>query len=141
MNLPILVGRVGIALVLILLLPSLPAQGKPVYDWTIVDRIFDSYLERGVKPYVQIGFMPKALSTKPEPYQHKWTPKAKYDEIYTGWAYPPKDYGKWAELVFQWTKHCVEKYGRAECETWWWQVWNEPNIGYWRGTPQEFHKL
>jgi xylan 1,4-beta-xylosidase len=117
------------------------ADGKPVYDWTIVDRIFDAYLERGVKPYVQIGFMPKALSTKPEPYQHKWTPKAKYDEIYTGWAYPPKDYAKWAELVFQWTKHCVEKYGRAECETWWWQLWNEANIGYWRGTPQEFHKL
>src|SRR5215216_3943306 len=117
------------------------ANGKPVYDWTIVDRIFDSYLERGVKPYVQIGFMPEALSTKPQPYQHKWTPKAKYDEIYTGWAYPPKDYEKWAELVFQWTKHCVEKYGKAECETWWWQLWNEPNIGYWRGTPQEFHKL
>jgi xylan 1,4-beta-xylosidase len=117
------------------------ADGKPVYDWTIVDRIFDTYLERGVKPYVQIGFMPRALSTKPEPYQHKWTPRAKYDEIYTGWAYPPKDYEKWAELVFQWTKHCVERYGRADVETWWWQVWNEPNIGYWRGTPEEFHKL
>src|SRR5688500_4408820 len=90
------------------------ADGNPVYDWTIVERIFDTYPERGVKPYVQIGFMPKALSTKPEPYQHKWTPNAKYAEIYTGWAYPPKDYGKWAELVFQWTKHCVERYGRAE---------------------------
>ena len=117
------------------------ADGKPVYDWTIVDRIFDTQLQRGVKPYVQIGFMPEALSIKPQPYQHRWNPKAKYDEIYTGWAYPPKDYGKWAELVFQWTKHCVEKYGRAECETWWWQVWNEANIGYWRGTPQEYHKL
>ena len=49
-----------------------------------------------MKPYVQIGFMPEALSTKPEPYQHHWTPEAKYDEIYTGWAYPPKDYDKWA---------------------------------------------
>src|SRR3954464_1703956 len=78
-------------------------DGKPVYDWTIVDRIIDTYRERGLKPYLQIGFMPKALSTKPAPYQHKWTPKAKYDEIYTGWAYPPKDYDKWAELVFQWT--------------------------------------
>ena len=64
------------------------AQGNPIYDWTIVDRIFDSYLERGVKPYVQIGFMPQALSVKPEPYRHYWTPAAKYDEIYTGWAYP-----------------------------------------------------
>jgi xylan 1,4-beta-xylosidase len=117
------------------------AQGNPVYNWTILDRIFDTYLERGVRPYVQIGFMPKDLSTTPEPYQHKWTPRARYDEIYTGWAYPPKDYRKWAELVFQWTKHCVEKYGRAEVESWFWEVWNESNIGYWRGTPEEFRKL
>ena len=117
------------------------ANGTPIYNWTIADRIFDTYLERGVKPYAQIGFMPKEMSVKPEPYQHHWTPLAKYDEIYTGWAYPPKDYAKWAELVFQWTKHCVEKYGRAEVERWYWEVWNEPNIGYWRGTPQEFHKL
>jgi xylan 1,4-beta-xylosidase len=117
------------------------AGGNPVYDWTIVDRIFDTYLARGVKPYVQIGFMPQALSVKPEPYRHHWTPKAKYEEIYTGWAYPPKDYGRWSELVFQWTKHCVERYGRAECESWWWQLWNEPNIGYWRGTREEFFTL
>lgn len=117
------------------------ASGKPVYDWTIVDRIFDTYLRRGVKPYVQIGFMPEAMSVKPEPYRHRWTPAAKYEEIYTGWAYPPKDYAKWAELVFQWTRHCVERYGRAECESWWWQLWNEPNIGYWRGTREEFFKL
>ena len=117
------------------------ADGKPVYDWTILDRIFDTYLERGVRPYAQIGFMPKDLSVKPEPYQHRWTPKARYEEIYTGWAYPPKDYEKWAELVYQWVKHCVERYGREEVETWYWQVWNEPNIGYWRGTRQEFVKL
>src|SRR6266516_4016261 len=116
-------------------------QGNPVYNWTILDRIFDTYLERAVRPYVQIGFMPKDLSTKPEPYQHKWTPRARYDEIYTGWAYPPKDYQKWGELVFQWTKHCVEKYGRAEVQSWYWEVWNEPNIGYFQGTPQEFQKL
>ncbi len=117
------------------------AQGKPVYDWTIVDRIFDTYLARGVKPYVQVGFMPKEMSTKPEPYQHHWTPKAKYDEIYTGWAYPPKDYAKWAELVYQWVTHCVAKYGKAEVESWYWETWNEANIGYWRGTPEEFRKL
>jgi xylan 1,4-beta-xylosidase len=117
------------------------AEGRPLYDWTILDRIFDAYIERGVRPYAQIGFMPKDLSLKPEPYQHRWTPKARYEEIYTGWAYPPKDYAKWAELVYEWTKHCVERYGRAEVESWYWQVWNEPNIGYWRGTPEEFLKL
>jgi xylan 1,4-beta-xylosidase len=117
------------------------ANGNPKYDWTIVDRIFDTYLARGVKPYVQIGFMPQAMSVKPEPYKHAWTPAAKYDEIYTGWAYPPKDYVKWGELVYQWAKHCVEKYGKAEVETWYWETWNEANIGYWRGTPEEFRKL
>jgi hypothetical protein len=115
--------------------------GNPVYDWAILDRIFDAYVERGVKPYAQIGFMPKDLSIKPEPYQHKWTPKAKYDEIYTGWAYPPKDYKKWAGLVFEWVKHCVGRYGRQEVESWYWEVWNEPNIGYWRGNPADFRKL
>jgi len=117
------------------------AAGNAIYDWTILDRIFDAYLERGVRPYVQIGFMPQDLSIKPEPYQHRWRPGAKYEEIYTGWAYPPKDYHRWAELVYQWTRHCIEKYGQAEVETWYWQVWNEPNIGYWRGTPEEFLKL
>jgi xylan 1,4-beta-xylosidase len=117
------------------------ARGTSTYDWTIVDRIFDTYLERGVKPYVQVGFMPKEMSVKPEPYRHKWTPSAKYDEIYTGWAYPPKDYARWAELVFRWTEHCVEKYGKAEVESWYFETWNEPNIGYWRGTPEEFRKL
>jgi xylan 1,4-beta-xylosidase len=117
------------------------AAGRPVYDWTILDRIFDTYLERGVRPYAQIGFMPRDLSIHPDPYQHHWNPKLGYNEIYTGWAYPPKDYDKWRELVFQWAKHCVEKYGRAEVESWYWEVWNEPNIGYWKGTPAEFRKL
>ena len=117
------------------------AQGRAIYNWTILDRIFDTYLECGVKPYVEIGFMPEDLSLKPEPYQHQWTPTARYDQIFTGWAYPPKDYAKWSELVYQWTKHCVEKYGRAEAGKWDWEVWNEPNIGYWRGTPEEFFKL
>src|SRR5215208_6789632 len=53
------------------------AQGMPRYDWTILDRIFDTYKERGVRPYVQIGFMPEALSTRPQPYQHRWTPGGK----------------------------------------------------------------
>lgn len=117
------------------------ADGKPIYDWTITDRIFDAYLAAGVRPYVQLGFMPEALSIKPQPYRHTWTPQARYEEIYRGWAYPPKDYAKWGELCYQWAKHCVEKYGEAEVATWWWEPWNEPNIPYWRGTPEEFFKL
>jgi xylan 1,4-beta-xylosidase len=117
------------------------ASGKPVYDWTITDRIFDTYMERKMKPLVQIGFMPEALSSHPQPYGHHWKPGDNYNDIYTGWAYPPKDYGKWAELVYQWVQHCVQKYGKAEVESWLWEVWNEPNIGYWKGTPEEYHKL
>src|SRR6185437_5624039 len=56
------------------------AQGRPVYDWTILDRIFDAYHQNGLKPYVEMGFMPKDLSIMPEPYQHHWHPGARYDE-------------------------------------------------------------
>jgi xylan 1,4-beta-xylosidase len=118
------------------------AQGRPVYDWTIVDRIFDTYRARHVRPFAQIGFMPAALSLQPEPYQHEWRPGFRYDLISTGWAYPPRDYAKWAELVYQWVKHCVERYGRAEVEQWYWEVWNEANgAPYWHGSPEEFYKL
>jgi len=116
------------------------AQGRPVYDWTIIDRIFDTYLERGLRPLVQIGFMPEALSTHPQDYPHQ-PPFDKLTPINAGQAYPPKDYAKWGELCFQWARHCVEKYGTAEVEEWPWEVWNEPNIGYWRGRPEEYHKL
>ncbi len=117
------------------------AAGNPIYNYTIVDTIFDTYIANGVRPYVQLGFMPQAMSTHPDPYKHEWRPGMPYDEVYTGWTYPPKSFEKWGELVYQWTKHCVERYGREEVETWWWQTWNEPNIGYWRGTDEEFHKL
>jgi xylan 1,4-beta-xylosidase len=114
------------------------AQGNPIYNWTILDRIFDTYRERGVRPYVQIGFMPEALSTKPEPYQHHWT---ETKSILGGWAYPPKDYAKWSELVFQWAQHDLSRYGHDEMTNWFWETWNEPNIGYWQGKPEEFFRL
>ncbi|NII83810.1 MULTISPECIES: GH39 family glycosyl hydrolase [unclassified Pedobacter] len=117
------------------------AKGNPVYNWKIVDQIFDTYVKRGMKPLAQIGFMPEALSTKPFPYQHKWKPGARYDEILTGWAYPPKDYKKWGNLVYEWVKHSVERYGKAEVESWYWEVWNEPDGAYWKGTQAEFFKL
>jgi xylan 1,4-beta-xylosidase len=117
------------------------ADGNPVYDWTIVDSIFSTYIERGMRPLVEIGFMPEELSSKPIPYQHKWKPGAPYEDIYTGWAYPPNNYEKWAELVYQWVKHSVEKYGQDEVEKWYWELWNEPNIGYWQGTQEEYNKL
>jgi peptidoglycan/xylan/chitin deacetylase (PgdA/CDA1 family) len=116
-------------------------SGRPIYSWTIIDKIFDTYVERGMKPLVEIGFMPEALSVKPEPYRHHWQPGNQYSNIYTGWAYPPNDYEKWAELVYQWVTHSVDRYGKEEVESWYWELWNEPNIGYWQGTSEEYLKL
>jgi xylan 1,4-beta-xylosidase len=117
------------------------AAGKPVYDWTIVDRIVDTYRQAGAKPFLEIGFMPEALSRKPQPYRPVWSPGAAFDKYYVGWSYPPKDFAKWGELVYQWARHSVEKYGLAEVESWYWEVWNEPDIAYWHGTPEEYDQL
>jgi xylan 1,4-beta-xylosidase len=113
------------------------ATGKPVYSWVILDRIFDTFHDAGIKPLVEIGFMPEALSTHPQPYRHNFP----QGPVFTGWAYPPKDYQKWGELVFQFVHHLRERYGEAEVKAWLWEVWNEPDIGYWQGTPDEFFKL
>ena len=117
------------------------ASGRPVYDWAITDRIFDTYLQAGAKPFVEIGFMPQALSSQPEPYRPIWIPGAANRDYAIGWSYPPTDYSKWGELVYQWVKHSVEKYGKGQVESWYWEVWNEPDISYWHGTPQEYDKL
>jgi xylan 1,4-beta-xylosidase len=111
--------------------------GNAIYDWTILDRIFDTFHAAGLKPLVEIGFMPEALSTHPDPYRHNFP----QGSIYTGWAYPPKDYQKWAELVFQFVQHLRRRYGDGEAKTWLWEVWNEPDIEYWKGSAEEFFKL
>jgi len=116
-------------------------QGNPVYDWTLVDKIVDTWIDLGMKPVMEIGFMPKALSTKPDPYRHRWSPGDPYSDIWTGWAYPPNDYDKWEELIYQWVRHSIERYGSDEVAGWWWQLWNEPDAGYWAGTDEEYHKL
>jgi xylan 1,4-beta-xylosidase len=117
------------------------AAGRPVYDWTITNRIFDAYLHAGAKPFVEIGFMPQALSSKPEPYRPTWIPGAENRGYSIGWSFPPKDYGKWGELIYQWVKHSVEKYGADQVASWYWEVWSEPDISYWHGTPEEYDKL
>jgi xylan 1,4-beta-xylosidase len=116
---------------------TLDAKGQPVYDWTIIDRIIDTYMQANARPFVEVGFMPEALSRTPEPYTRHW-PKPDDGK---GWAEPPKDYAAWAELVHRWVLHSVERYGKAEVEQWSWELWNEPDIFYWRGTPEEYDKL
>ena len=111
---------------------------RPVYNWTIVDSIIDTYVERNMKPLMEIGFMPEAMSSHPIPYKHTWS---KDGTIWTGWTYPPKNYSHWEELVHRWVKHSIERYGLDEVKTWYWELWNEPNIKYWSGTFDEFCKL
>ncbi len=118
------------------------ANGQPVYNWKIVDSIFDTYIRRGMKPLAEIGFMPEALSANPGPSSEGNALDKTQPKHYSGWAYPPKSYEKWAELVFQWVKHSVQRYGKAEVEGWYWEVWNEPDLSfYWKGTPDEYIKL
>ena len=93
-----------------------------------------------MKPLVEIGFMPEALSSRPTPYRHGWKPGGQA-ELFTGWSYPPTDYDKWRQLVYEWVRHSVDKFGQTEVESWWWEVWNEPDIGYWHGTVDEYEKL
>lgn len=116
---------------------SLDANGKPVYDFKILDGIFDEYKAAGIRPMVELGFMPKDLAVNPEPYQVHY-PK---NTIAGGSQNPPKDYKLWGELVRRVTEHLVQRYGREEVLQWNFEVWNEPNIPYWHGTPQEYYKL
>ncbi len=111
-------------------------DGTAVYDFTITDRIFDALIAAHVRPLVEIGFMPEALSTHPDPYRHTF-PKG---DIFTGWTYPPKDEARWSQLVFAYASHLRDRYG-AQTATWLWEVWNEPDIGYWHGTPEEYDRL
>jgi xylan 1,4-beta-xylosidase len=111
--------------------------GRPVYSWAIMDRIFDAYVEAGVTPFVQAGFMPEALSTGPLPYRHAF-PNTGVMGITTGWAWPPKDYGRWGELIEAWARHLKERYGVERVAAWPWEVWNEPDGLYWKGTIPEF---
>lgn len=110
------------------------AQGRPVYTWDIIDRVFDAYLEAGCVPFVELGFMPEALSTAP--------PGTPYDTLRDGgWRYPPRDYARWQELVQALAEHCLARYGLREVSRWYWELWNEPDIFYWAGTLEEYCRL
>jgi xylan 1,4-beta-xylosidase len=102
-------------------------QGNPVYNWSYVDQIYDSLLEVGVRPFVEISFMPKALATRPD-YHAFW-----YKQIVA----PPKDYAKWDALIKAFANHLVERYGVDEISQWYFEVWNEPNIDFWTGRPAQ----
>ena len=93
----------------------------------IVDQIYDGLLANGVRPFVEISFMPKALAAELD-YHAFW-----YKPIVS----PPKDYAKWDALITAFAQHLVERYGIDEVAEWYFEVWNEPNIDFWRGEPKQ----
>ncbi len=117
------------------------ANGKPVYDFAILDGIFDAYKEAGVEPLVELGFMPKDLAAdlpnRHEPYQVHYP----HSTVSGASNNPPKDYKKWEELVQVLTSHLVERYGKDEVLRWYFEVWNEPDIDYWHSSPEDYWKL
>ena len=117
------------------------AQGHPVYDFKLLDGIFDAFKGAGVRPMVELGFMPKDLAAdvpgRTQPYQVHFPQSTVSGKSNN----PPKDYDKWRELVRVVTAHLVERYGRDEVLGWYFEVWNEPDIDYWHVSPEEYWKL
>jgi xylan 1,4-beta-xylosidase len=119
---------------------SLDANGEPVYDFTITDETFDAFERAGVRPMVELGFMPRDLAAAvPGITEYQ----LHYPRPTMGGASnnSPKDYKMWGDLIRKFTQHLVDRYGRRQVSTWYFEVWNEPDIGYWHGTPQEYFKL
>ena len=111
------------------------AAANPVYDWTLTDGIIDTLTGAGTFPFVEIGFMPEALSTHPTPYRNAST-----IALNGGCFYPPTDYTKWAALIREWATHASARYSDVAA-SWLWELWNEPDSAYWHGTFDEYAKL
>ncbi|MFZ0632127.1 MAG: beta-xylosidase [Acidobacteriaceae bacterium] len=117
------------------------AEGHPHYDFTIIDQIFDTWKSEGVRPLVELGFMPRDLAAtlpnRHEPYEVHFPAST----IAGASNNPPKDYRKWEELVRVLTAHLVQRYGRAAVLQWDFEVWNEPDIDYWHASEQDYFRL
>jgi xylan 1,4-beta-xylosidase len=103
------------------------AAGKAMYNFSYVDQIYDGLLANGVRPFVELSFMPRKLAAK-EIIQAFW---------YKPNVAPPKDWAKWDDLIAHFTAHLVERYGIDEVSQWYFEVWNEPNIDFWGGEPKQ----
>ncbi|UFU06569.1 GH39 family glycosyl hydrolase [Ruania halotolerans] len=118
------------------------AQGNPFYDFSLVDQAYDAIVEAGHHVLVELAFTPRDLLPDHANELEVVPSPTAYSPYEAGqWAYPPRDYDRWGELVAAHARHCLERYGAAEVDTWLWELWNEPDIFYWRGTPQEFYDL
>lgn len=117
--------------------------GRPIYDWTRIDAIFDELTRPGIEPFVEVSFMPRALSAHPDPYTPTLVKRGlPARDILSGGAYsPPGDYAKWRTFLETWVRHCVERYGRDAAAAWLWELWNEPESPYFQGTVEEYCRL
>jgi xylan 1,4-beta-xylosidase len=113
------------------------ADGKPVYDFRIIDGIFDEYKDAGVTPMFELGFTPKPMVSDSGTYEDHYPQSATGGTVHS----PPKDMAKWQEMIRAVTAHMVQRYGRATVAKWYFEVWNEPDISYWHGTPQQYFEL
>jgi len=103
------------------------AQDGPVYNFSYVDQIYDSLLQDGVRPFVELSFMPNKLAAK-DIHQAFW---------YKPNISPPKDWKRWEDLIQQFAVHLIERYGTEEVAQWYFEVWNEPNLDFWAGEPKQ----
>ncbi len=103
-------------------------DGQPLYNFSYVDQIYDGLLENKVRPFIELSFTPKKLSSDPNALHAFW---------YKQNVAPPKDWNKWEQLVEKFTRHVVERYGIDEVSQWYFEVWNEPNLDFWAGDPKE----
>jgi xylan 1,4-beta-xylosidase len=104
------------------------AQGNPVFNFSYVDQIYDGLLANGVRPFVELSFMPKKLASNKDALHAFW---------YKQNVSPPNDYRKWDEMITQFARHLVDRYGIDEVSQWYFEVWNEPNIDFWAGDPKQ----
>jgi xylan 1,4-beta-xylosidase len=103
-------------------------DGKPEYNFSYVDQIYDGLLENHVRPFIELSFMPNKLTSDPAAVHAFW---------YKQNVAPPKDWDKWEQLVENFTRHLVERYGEDEVAQWYFEVWNEPNLDFWVGNPKD----
>ncbi|MDA3914872.1 glycosyl hydrolase family 39 [Oleiagrimonas sp.] len=103
-------------------------DGKPVYNFSYVDQIYDGLLARGVKPFVELSFMPPDLASDPKAIHSFW---------YHQNVSPPKSYALWDGMIKAFARHLIQRYGIDEVSSWYFEVWNEPNIDFWRGKPAQ----